>query len=415
MHQSLETPKIQESFAQHSIETPETDTLSEPQPVSLTVRSCNQPEVLERYFDAWQDLADHALESNVFYRPWMLLPAIWEFAPDKTWTVLLIVDENDRETDRPKLYGLIPLNYERAFKRLPIGIYRMWHHPHCFLHTPLIRAGHAQECFRAMFDWLRTSQPRAELLELNRIRGDGPFYDALQTWVTTRGLTAFENESYERALLVPAASADDYLSNTLSTGNLKELRRQRRRLGEKGELDLVVLERDEDIQPWLDEFCRLEAAGWKGENGTAFANRDGELQYFRHITSAAHKHQTLMMLKLVLDGTPIAVKCNFLCGDGSYAFKIAYDESHSKFSPGVQLELDNIRQVHNVPNIQWMDSCADARHFMINRLWGQRRTIRSLLFPTRGLTGKLLLKLIPGARWVRQKWHTLQPKREKPS
>ena len=126
----------------------------------------------------------------------------------------------------------------------------------------------------------------------------------------------------------------------------------------------------------------LEAAGWKGQEQTALACHESSCDYFETIAKAAFERGQLMMLGLFLDQRPIAVKCNFLAGDGSYAFKIAFDESLAKYSPGVQLELENIRVLHDIRSIQWMDSCATRKHFMIGRLWSDRRTIQRVLIST---------------------------------
>jgi hypothetical protein len=37
---------------------------------------------LEKYVPAWEDLATAAIEPNVFYEPWMALPAIRAFGAD---------------------------------------------------------------------------------------------------------------------------------------------------------------------------------------------------------------------------------------------------------------------------------------------------------------------------------------------
>jgi hypothetical protein len=97
------------------------------------------------------------------------------------------------------------------------------------------------------------------------------------------------------------------------------------------------------------------------------------------------------------------MKCNFLSGVGAYAFKIAFDESFARFSPGVQLELDNVVAFHERPQLRWMDSCAVARHFMINRLWTDRRTVRTLLLAPGGLRGEVVVALLPLLTWLRRK------------
>ena len=109
------------------------------------------------------------------------------------------------------------------------------------------------------------------------------------------------------------------------------------------------------------------------------------------------------MLALELNGKPIAQKCNFLAENGSYAFKIAYDEDYARYSPGLLLEIENIEHFHATPEIEWMDSCAVPDHFMINRLWLDRRTIQTVLIPTGKRGGDLIVSLMPLMRWINRK------------
>jgi len=62
----------------------------------------------------------------------------------------------------------------------------------------------------------------------------------------------------------------------------------------------------------------------------------------------------LLMLAMRLNGLPLAGRCSFLAGDGSFAFKTAFDEQHAQSSPGILMELENIRRVHDMPAVRWM-------------------------------------------------------------
>jgi hypothetical protein len=108
------------------------------------------------------------------------------------------------------------------------------------------------------------------------------------------------------------------------------------------------------------------------------------------------------MLGLFLNGEPIALKVNLLSGRGSFGFKIAYDEQYARFSPGVQLELENVRVFHEETDLDWMDSCAVANHFMINRLWKHRRTIDHVLISTGGWRGNLAVGALPLVRAIKR-------------
>src|SRR5262249_19749962 len=156
-----------------------------------------------------------------------------------------------------------------------------------------------------------------------------------------------------RALLRPMASDEAYLEAAMSGGARKELRRQRRRLGELGKLESAVLEDGKDLESWVEQFLQLEASGWKGQHGTALAVHSNERNFFHAVARDAFARHRLMMLGLFLDGKPIALKCNLLMGDGAIAFKIAFDEQYARFSPGVQLALDNIALAHRRPGPRW--------------------------------------------------------------
>jgi CelD/BcsL family acetyltransferase involved in cellulose biosynthesis len=104
-----------------------------------------------------------------------------------------------------------------------------------------------------------------------------------------------------------------------------------------------------------------------------------------------------MMSAIRVDGQPLALRLSITGGRGAFAFKIAYDETHARFSPGILLEIENIRSLHARPDIEWMDSCAAPVHF-INRLWLERRTIQSVLVSTGGRLGELIVRLMPHIR-----------------
>ena len=96
-----------------------------------------------------------------------------------------------------------------------------------------------------------------------------------------------------------------------------------------------------------------------------------------------------MALALRLDGRAIAMKCNLLAGDGAVAFKIAYDESYARFSPGVLLELEHLRRLHEPGAPAWVDSGAAADHPMIGHLWRDRIAVETLVIPIGQRLGEL--------------------------
>jgi hypothetical protein len=177
------------------------------------------------------------------------------------------------------------------------------------------------------------------------------------------------------------------------------LRRKERRLSERGRVEHLVLRPEDDIGRWIDEFLRVEASGWKGQSRSALASSESDRRYFTEIATSAFRRGRLLMLGLNFDGFPIARRCAFVAGEGSFAFKTAYDEEFSDFSPGAILEVDSIRQLQTLAAVRWMDSCAAPDNFLVNRLSNDRKTIQSLTVGG-GAWGELVVSGLPLLQWA---------------
>jgi hypothetical protein len=124
---------------------------------------------------------------------------------------------------------------------------------------------------------------------------------------------------------------------------------------------------------------RIERLGWKGRGETAMGSSAAGGQFFHGVCQAFAREGRLQLFELRAGDRVIAMKCNLIAAPGAFAFKIAFDEELSRFSPGIQLELENITAFHR-SGLDWMDSCADPDNAMINRLWTGRRGIETLHF-----------------------------------
>ena len=94
-----------------------------------------------------------------------------------------------------------------------------------------------------------------------------------------------------------------------------------------------------EVEPLLDEAYRVEAAGWKGERGTALA-KDAALGAFnRRYASAAAREGILRLCFMRLGGRAIAMQLAVECGERFWSFKVGYDEAFAHFSPGILLYL----------------------------------------------------------------------------
>ncbi|MCS7044726.1 MAG: GNAT family N-acetyltransferase [Gemmataceae bacterium] len=355
---------------------------------------------LVRQRPSWERLASAALEPNCFYEPWMCLPALEHLGAPASRRIAVVIRDDGAE--RSEWCGFFPCERRRSWHGVPVRVLTLWRHKHCVLGTPLLHRDHAAPALQAFLAWAGTAPEGAAVVEFPIVAADGPFFQCLVDTINDLRLLTFTVEQYNRALLRPGRDAETYLRAALAPKHRRDLERLRRRLSELGRLETRRLEPSDDPQPWIVQFLELEASGWKGAQGTALAHSSGDRKFFSAVVSEAHARGQLLMLGLFLDGRPIAMKCNFRSGHGAFALKIAFDERFARFSPGVLLELDNIALVHAGPDLAWMDSCAVAKHPMIDRLWTERRLIQHLLLSTGGWYGNLIVGALPLLRAVKR-------------
>ena len=156
----------------------------------------------------------------------------------------------------------------------------------------------------------------------------------------------------------------------------------------------------------LDNFIALEAAGWKGENNSALGSTGADEQFLRTFVAALSAQGLTRLYQLTLADKPVAMLLGLANATELYLFKICFDESLSRFSPGVLLMLEATR-VWEQGEFALVDSCAQQDHPMIDKLWPQKRLITRHHLATGGLYSRLLLTLSRWmTRWQTRKEHT---------
>ncbi|MDQ5770697.1 GNAT family N-acetyltransferase [Thiothrix subterranea] len=339
---------------------------------------------------AWDLLTRQALEPNVFYESWALLPALDALvSPELPVAVLLVW----ADTAHSHLTGLLPLVRSQTYQKFPACHWMNWLHPHCPLGTPLVHQDYAEETLQAVFAWLR-EHSGAMAFSLNKVPAEGEFARQLRLLTHQQGGWVNEHDTWERAVLTSGLSGEAYVSTHQRKKKLKEYNRLRRRLEALGTLECRALlpGQSHGLSDWIKDFLDLEQQGWKGRALTAMSCQSGERQFAENLIRNAAAQGQLMMLKLLLDGEVIAIKLNLTSAtQGGYALKIAYNEAYAAYSPGVLLELENIYCTLDNTPLPWVDSCAIPNHPMINHLWVERRKMANFHMSTHRVLSKPLL------------------------
>lgn len=332
----------------------------------------------------WTELASEASEPNCYAEHWFVAASLASLDPGMD---VRLAEVRSGQT----LIGIMPIIVDRGYARLPVRFAQNWCHHHLFLGTPLVRRGHELIFWSQLLDLLDRSGLGTSFLHLRGLGEMGPVHEGLVAACENQNRSCAVVHRERRAWLEAGGSAQNYYARAVRPKKRKELRRQAARLSEMGELAFRRLEAETEIRPWCTEFLELERRGWKGESGTALGCSAATSDFFRSAIQGAWDHGRLDFLRLDLGDRPIAMLVNFLAPPGSFSFKTCFDEEFARFSPGMLIQLENLKVIER-GNIDWMDSCAVEGHPMIEGLWTGRRSIVRVTVSLKG-TGRRMIHL----------------------
>ena len=324
----------------------------------------------------WDALADAAAERNVFCERWFVEPSVGHMLPPGDTRLISVWDGG-------ALLGLLPVRVEADYGRTPVRHVQNWVHRQSFLGTPLVRRGRERDFWAEILGLLDQADWAPGFLHLTGIVEDGPVHRGLAAAAAQLGRPCSIVHRSCRAMLESNLGPQAYREAAVRKKKRKELGRLWSRLSEQGDLRYETLERAEDVERWSADFLALEAKGWKGNAGTALAADPRSASFFREIIANAFAAGRLETLRLALDGKAIAMLVNFHAPPGAFSYKIAFDEAYARYSPGVLIELENLRVLAR-PGFGWMDSCAVENHPMIDSIWRERRSIVRVTVPLSG-------------------------------
>lgn len=322
----------------------------------------------------WHALGDSAVEPNGYFLPeWAL--AVHAFSPGRTDVGALTAT-----ADGGRLIGLLPVVSAWRAWRLPLPAL-VSADPYGTLATPLLHRDRAEDAAQELMRNARADGAHA--LVLRDIPREGQAMAAFTRALAKDGLHPHVLHSQSRAWLDATRDAETVLREALDAKKLKELRRQRNRLADHGEVVFAAATAPNEAARALEIFLALEAGGWKGRRGTALASNASDAAFIRRAVREGAARGTCEIVTLYAGATPVAAAIVLRHLDRAFYFKIGVDERFAKFSPGVQLTLDLTRYLCADPSIATVDSMAPANHPMIDPIWRGRFAIADVLIPLR--------------------------------
>ncbi|HEY0918127.1 GNAT family N-acetyltransferase [Devosia sp.] len=343
----------------------------------------------------WDALAAAALVENPFYARPHVLAGLATIDSGRGVRALAI-----RAADGA-LAGLFPFG-RRGLVPMPGTAFGAANR-YQFCGTPLVHRDHAAEVVDTWLGLVARGVPHG-LWVLPDIDLATPLAGLIRDGAAARRMAVRPANPYQRAFLTRLPDGfEAHLGAVLSKNRLKDVRRTMRRLHELGTIDLEQVHEAGPVAARLEDFLRLEHAGWKGEKGTSFLSRPADAAFARQ----AYAAPLAAIDSLLLDGTPIAMKLSIRTGDTAFTPKIAYDERHRKLGPGMALEYALIEAFYAAGRPGAVDAAATAEGHSALNFFNAYKEMATLIVGRSRWRMELLARLYAGRERLKHRLKAL--------
>lgn len=354
--------------------------------MSLRVRLRPLDDLSNDDLRAWEMLAKRSAASVPFLHPGFVLAAARWLTPDAP-PVVLSIERDDT------LIGLTCLQRRAANLFVPVPHWRAYRHQHAFQSGVLHLPGDAAAVAAAIAGRMQDGTLRDRAIVWHNIAGDGELWAALRD---ETGLAWSQTALSQRPVLrrhpddVPAAAR-------VRAATAKDLRRRLRRLQERGDVSLRILQGEEADEAAAMRHLTLEDAGWKGERGSSMLASEGERTFFLELVPRLASTGGMVFVETLCGDQVVASSSNLHFGSGLSGFKTGWDPAFAASSPGKLNEWHLLQALDaQWPDLALFDSQAHETSYMAELLPDRQPMVSGILH-----TGRLHRVAMAGVRPLR--------------
>lgn len=182
-------------------------------------------------------------------------------------------------------------------------------------------------------------------------------------------------------------SWDEFLAG-LRSDRRREVRLSLDRTRRHGDVDIGVHRGQGAVCDLLDACLAVEAAGWKGREGTAVVSQPATRRFYEQLMAWAAGHGWAELRTLRIAGDLAAMQLALRHDGVLYLLKTGYDERYAAAAPGKALQHEIVRSAFEDPGldrIEWLGSDGELKRVLGNR---SRVLYRLAAFPA-GPAGSL--------------------------
>jgi Acetyltransferase (GNAT) domain len=291
--------------------------------VTPSVRIVQEFSAIEREAQRWTLLAD-AANSPMHQFAWMKACSS-VFAGDGKLQFIIV------GADQPSAVGPLVMTGSRLNRLECLGVDALYE-PADFPHSDRNALQHLVQTLVEL---------RCPLL-LRRVLADSPVLDALRIEFRNRGvLVTRPSAGYPWIELHPSWIEPE---SQLSSSRRSSLRRGLRKAQEMGSVGFqITAPKPTELPAMLSEMFRVEAANWKGKNGSALLNDSARRRFYEEYAAAACEKGILRISFMRIGDRIVATQLAVESRAGFWLLKVGYDETYAKCSPGNLLLVETLK------------------------------------------------------------------------
>lgn len=183
---------------------------------------------------------------------------------------------------------------------------------------------------------------------------------------------------------------EDYFAG-LSSKLRQNIRRRRRRLAERGEVELQVTRGAANLDSLLDEAFEVEASGWKGKEGTAIRSEEGTRRFYQEVAHWAGAAGLLELVLLRVDSRLLAFQYALVANGAYHLVKMGHDARYRSLGAGTVLTSEMLERTFRI-GLQSYEFLGGPEPYKLQWATGHRERIEAQAFaPTlRGTAERLI-------------------------
>jgi hypothetical protein len=366
---------------------------------SIAVRRLPTGTYGSTFAEAFADLCRRAEAPNLHMAPAAVAAALSFGIPSQDIVVLAAQEQHDE-----RLLGVWAMRRTRSLRS---GLTVVLEVPLVPLYevssAPVLDRDRAGDVAVALLTAIAEATDLPKILKLPLLPMQGSVFATIEAALAATGSTIATFERWQRPMLVPEPGDDTerYLRRALGQGYKKRMQ-QHRQLEKAGAL-AHQRQRGPEAVAALEDFLALEAAGWKGRNGTALANLPRDGAYIRQLVQNFAAADAVRIDLLRLDGALIAGGLLLDLAGQSHFLKIAYDEGKARLSPGRALAIEMLRADFAAGRPFRLDSGGGDRVDPSAYPWSERQEMANAIVALAG-SSAVLPELAAAARLRLRRW-----------